>query len=160
MRYIIPILIAAIALGGCNVPSTVHTQTAAPTVAAPIPFCPMLITTLGTYPSPDGCWRIEVSEDAINFARPASGGGGLGFTPNSHGWKTQAGWFVFAENESRAWAYDGGSRLYLVSFSPSGCGLSYGIFRGANFDCNFPCAMPPEVISHLPELKKKEIQKK
>jgi hypothetical protein len=120
----------------------------------------MLITTLGTYPSPDGCWRIEVSEDAINFARPASGGGGLGFTPDSHGWRAHADWFVFTENESRVWAYNGGSRLYLAVFYPSSCAIFYGIFRATNFDCNFPCAVPPEVISHLPELKTKEIQKK
>jgi hypothetical protein len=61
--------------------------------------------------SPDGSWKIGVSEDAIHFARPASGE--VSFTPDSHGWRAKAGWFVFIESESRVWAYDGDRQLYL-----------------------------------------------
>ena len=150
MRNILPILIAAIALVGCHTPSTIHTQTAAPAVATPPPF-PMLITTLGTYSSPDGSWQIEVSEDSINLR-------GLGFTPDSHGWRAQAGWFIFSESESRVWAYDGGSRLYLAAFYPSSCALYPASIRATNFAAHFPCAVPLEVISHLPEQKQKQTQ--
>ena len=157
MRYIIPILfVAATLLAGCHSPSQVHTQKVAPTVAAPPPFHPMLITVFGTHPSPDGSWKIGVSEDAIHFARPASGE--VSFTPDSHGWRAQAGWFVFIESKSRVWAYDGNHQIYLEAKTAHGGALYYGVFRATNFDSNFPCAVPPEVISHLPEQKQKEIQ--
>ena len=108
MRYTIPILfIAATLLAGCHTPTPVHTQ-----AAAPPPFQPMLISVFGTHPSPDGSWKIGVSEDAIHFARPASGE--TAFTPDSHGWRAKPGWFVFIESESRVWAYDGDHRLYLI----------------------------------------------
>src|SRR5271169_6335831 len=61
----------------------VHIQTAAPAVAALPPFHPRLITVFGTHPTPDGSWKIGVSEDSIDFAHPASGG--MSFTPDSHG---------------------------------------------------------------------------
>ena len=32
------------------------------------------------------------------------------------------------------------------------------VFRATKFDSNFPCAVPSEVISHLPEQKQKQIQ--
>ena len=139
----------------------VEIQTAAPTVAALPPFHPMLITAFGTHPSPDGSWKIGVSEDSIDFARPASGG--TSFTPDSHGWRAQAGWFVFIESKSRVWAYDGDRQLYLdteTSYGNNSYGgaIYYGVFRATNFDSNFPCAVPSEVISHLPEQKQKQIQ--
>ncbi|HZQ47623.1 MAG TPA: hypothetical protein VFC07_11455, partial [Verrucomicrobiae bacterium] len=114
-----------------------------------------------THPTPDGSWKIGVSEDAIHFARPASGE--TSFTPESHGWRAKAGWFVFIESESRVWAYDGDRQLYLDTETSNGKNsyegaIYYGIFRATNFDSNFPCAVPAEVISHLPEPKQKQIQ--
>jgi hypothetical protein len=150
----------------------VDIQTSGPTVAAPPPFRPMLVTTFGTYPSLDDYWRIGVSEDSIDLTRLSAGG--MGFTPESHGWRAQEGWFVFTESESRAWAYDGGSRLYLADFTwpgknnNSSASLYVGSFfelskgnnsnRAAYFRSNFPCAVPIEVISHMPERKQKVIQ--
>jgi hypothetical protein len=158
MRNIIPILfVVATLLVGCHSPSQVHRQQAAPTMAAPPPFRPMLITVFGTHPSPDGSWRIGVAEDSIDFARPASGGG-VSFPPGSHGWRAQAGWFVFIESNSRVWAYDGNHQLYLDAEASSGGVMYFGTFRATNFDSNFPCAVPPEVISHLPEQKQKQVQ--
>ena len=157
MRNIIPILfVAATLLSGCHSPPQVHSQKAAPTVAALPPFRPMLITVFGTHPSSDGSWKIGVAEDSIDFARPASGG--VSFPPDSHGWRAQAGWFVFIESKSRVWAYDGNRQIYLDAETTTGGGMYYGTFRATNFDSNFPCAVPPEVISHLPERKQKEIQ--
>jgi hypothetical protein len=152
MRYIIPILfVTATLLAGCHSPSQVHTQT-----AAPPPFRPMFITMFSTQTSPDDSWKIGVSEDSIDFARPASGG--MSFTPDSHGWRAKAGWFVFIESKSRVWAYDGDRQLYLYTETSNTGGISYGVFRATSFDSNFPCAVPAEVISHLPEQSQKEIQ--
>jgi|ERR1700722_1739612 len=157
MRYIVPILfVAATFLAGCHSPSQVHTQAAASTAVTPPPFRPMLISVFGTYPSPDGSWKIGVSEDAIHFARPASAE--VSFTPDSHGWRAKAGWFIFIESESRVWAYDGDRQLYLDAETSNTGSIYYGVFRATNFDSNFPCAVPAEVISHLSEQKQEEIQ--
>jgi len=74
MRYnIAVILLAATVLAGCHSPSPVHTQT-----AAPLPFRPMLITTLGTKTSPGGVWRIGVSENSLDLSRSAAYSDGEG----------------------------------------------------------------------------------
>ncbi len=162
MRYIILILIVtATVVVGCHSSPQVHTQSPAPTVAALPQFHPLLITVFGTHSSPDGSWKIGVSEAAIDFSRPGSGG--VSFTPDSRGWRAQAGWFVFIESESRVWAYDGDRRLYLDTETSNGKNsyvnaIYCGVFRGTNFDSNFPCAVPSEVISHLPQQKQKQIQ--
>ncbi len=145
--------------------------------AAPPPFRPILITTFGTNTSSDGSSRIEVSEGSINFVNidhlmP-------GFTESSaispQGWRAQSGWFAFIESTSNMWAYDGDKTVYLSVFSPHAPGRSGSAgtfydgsffespdgnnYSGATgFRCNFPCAVPTEVISHLPEGKQKAIQ--
>ena len=161
MSNTIPILfVAATLLVGCHSPSQANTQKPAPAVAALPPFHPMLITAFGTHPTRDGSWRIGVSENSIHFARPASGE--VSFTPDSHGWRAKTGWFVFVESESRVWAYDGDRQLYLDAETSNGNNsygaIYFGVFRATKFDSNFPCAVPPEVISHLPEQKQKQIQ--
>lgn len=156
MRYIIPILFVAVTvLVGCHSPSVVHTQTPAPTVAAPPPFHPMLITTLGTNTSSDGRWRIGVSEASMDFTHtPAAHGGGWTTVSldSLHGWRIQAGWFVFTESESRVWAYDGDRLLPLCTVTPdSSNGTTY-------FSPRFPCVVPTEVFSRLSEPAQKAIQ--
>jgi hypothetical protein len=152
MRYTIPILfVAATLLVGCHSPSPVHTQ-----AVAPPPFQPVFINVFGTFPTPDASWKIGVAEDSIDFARPASGE--MSFTPDSRGWRAKPGWFVFIESESRVWAYDGDRQLYLDTETSNAGSIYYGVFRATNFDSNFPCAMPAQVISHLPEQRQKEIQ--
>ena len=151
MRYTIPILlVAATLLVGCHSPSPVHTQ-----AAAPPPFQPMFITTFCTQTTPDESWKIGVSEDLIDFAHPASGG-------VSFKWSAQAGWFVFIENKSRVWAYDGNRIIWLYAEThaekSSGAATYPGVFRTTGLDSHFPCAVPAEVISHLPEQRQKEIQ--
>jgi hypothetical protein len=56
------------------------------------------------------------------------------------------------------WAYDGDRQLYLDTQISNTGSLYFGVFRATNFDSNFPCAVPAEVISHLPEQRQKEIQ--
>jgi hypothetical protein len=164
MRNIIPIVFTAVTvLVGCHSPSMVHTQTAAPTVAAPPPFRPMLITTLGTKTSPDGTWRIGVSETSLDLSRSAaySDGKGLtvsGWTTTGFGtaspWMAHAGWFVFIESKSRVWAYDGDRTLILDAYTSFGTNSS-----GATYSSRFPCAVPTEVFSRLSEPAQKDIQK-
>jgi hypothetical protein len=154
------LFVAATVLAGCHSP---HAQPSAPAVAARPPFQPMLITVFGTHPTPDGSWKIEVSDDSIGF-NCVPGGSTISFTSDSHGWKAKPGWFVFVESQSRVWAYDGGNMIYLDTETTKGennysGAIYYGVFRAANFDSNFPCAVPAEVISHLSEQKQKEIQK-
>ena len=162
MRNIIPILIAAATvLVGCQSRSLVHPQTAAPTVAGAPPFRPMLMTTLGTHTSSDGTWRIGVSERSLDLARSAAAHGegwtSSGWTTTGFGtaspWTAHAGWFVFIESESRVWAFDGDRLLILETYRSSGRNSSSTIYES-----RFPCAVPGEVFSRLPERKQKEVQ--
>ncbi len=161
MRNIIPILIvAATVLGGCQSRSLVHTQPAAPTMAARPPFRPMLMTTFGTNTSSDGTWRIGVSERSLDLSRSHSAHGegwtSSGWTTTGFGtaspWTAHAGWFVFVESESRVWAFDGDRLLILKTYTSSGRNSSSAIY-----DRRFPCAVPAEVFSRLPEQKQKEV---
>ena len=120
MRHFIPILFAvAMVLAGCQSTSTVHTPIAAQSVAATPPFTPMLMTLPGTNTSADGTWRFGVSEHSLDLshcaAPPGRGWSTTGFGTASP-WTAHAGWFVFAENESRAWAYDGDESLILQTY--------------------------------------------
>jgi hypothetical protein len=163
MRNILPILFLAVTvLVGCHSASMVHTQTAAPTVAARPPFRPMLITTLGTNTTPDGTWRIAVSEASLDLSRShAAHGEGWttsGWTTTGFGtaspWTAHAGWFVFIESEFRVWAYDGDRRLILKTYTSSGVNSSSTIY-----DSGFPCVVPTEVFSRLSEPAQKAIEK-
>jgi hypothetical protein len=160
MRNIILIVfVAATLLVGCHSPSLVHTQRAAPTVAAPPPFRPMLITTLGTNTSSNGTWRIGVSETSLDFTHLIAASDGRGFTMSGsstvspQGWRAQAGWFVFIESESRVWAYDGNRKLTLQAETVSGNNST-----GATYSSRYPCAVPVEVFSRLSEPAQKAIK--
>jgi hypothetical protein len=162
MRNIIPILIiVATVLVGCQSRSPVPPQTAAQPEAAPLPFRPMLMTTFGTNTSSDGTWRIAVSEASLELSRSHSALGegwtSSGWTTTGFGtaspWTAHAGWFVFIESESRVWAFDGNRLLILKTHASSGRDSSSTIYER-----RFPCAVPAEVFSRLPERKQKEIQ--
>jgi hypothetical protein len=154
MHNIIPTLfVAATALVGCQSPSMVQNQTAAATVAAPAPFRPMLITTLGTNTTPDGTWRIGVSETSLDLSHSAATHG-EGWT--SAGWLTtgldwwgcHAGWFVFTESESKVWAYDGDREVILLTYASIGKNSSSMIYDS---HAGFHCTVPADVVSRLSE---------
>ena len=159
MRTLIPIIIVAAAvLVGCHSPSTVGTQTAAPTAAARPPFHPMLVTTLGVKTTPDGAWRVSVSKASLDLSHSISAHG-EGWTTSGwdttswrsddrpQWWTAHAGWFVFVESESRVWAYSGDRILILLGYTTlSGTNSSATIY-----DSRFPCAVPTEVFSRLSE---------
>lgn len=162
MRNTIPILfVAATVLAGCHSPSQVHTQKAAPTVAALPPFHPMLITVFGTHSSPDGTWRIRVSETSLELSRSAAYSDGKGLTisgwdtDSPQGWTAHAGWLVFAESKSRVWAYDGNRSLMLLVYTSLGTNSSATFYISPRL----PCAVPMEVFSRLSEPAQNEIQK-
>ena len=137
----------------------VDSPTAASTVATPLPFCPMFITTLGTSTSSDGTWRVGVSESSVDLSHSIAYGDGKGLkmsgwsTISPQGWKAQAGWFVFIESESRVWAYDGDRNLMLQTETSSGNNST-----GATYSSRFPCAVPAEVFSRLSEPARRAIE--
>jgi hypothetical protein len=162
LRYITSIIfVAATVLVGCHSPSLVHTQTADPIAPALPPFRPLLIATLGTNTTPDGTWRIGVSETSLDLSRSAAAHGdgwtSSGWTTTGFGtaspWTAHPGWFVFTENESRAWAYDGDRSLILLTYASSGRNSSSTVY-----DNRYPCAVPAEVFSRLSEPAQKSIQ--
>jgi hypothetical protein len=125
------------------------------TAAVVPPFQPMLITTPGTSITTDGTWRIGVSESALDFAHMNVSKVAPGLTvsnvlstsypaPANSTWTAHTGWFVYIENESRVWVYDGDRRLMLESVIINGNNSS----GGACFD-HFPCPVPAEVFSRL-----------
>lgn len=157
MRNIILILfVVATVPVGCQSPSMIHPQTAAEIFAAPAPFPPMLITMLGTNTTPDGTWRIGVSETSLDLSHSAAEHGEgwttTGWTTtslNSDGaWRCHEGWFVFTESNSRVWAYDGDQHVYLLVCASSGKNSSSVLYDS---HAGFPCAVPPVVLSHLSE---------
>lgn len=161
MRNIIPIIcIAATVLVGCRSSSTVYTQTAVPTVAASPPFQPMFITTPGTNTTPDGTWRIAVSQSdgSLHMTRlyELRGYGwqeAVSVATNPDNWRAQPGWFVFIESQSKVWAYDGDRMLLLDTETPGRIG--HGVISGPR---RFPCAVPPEVFSRLSEPAQRAIE--
>jgi hypothetical protein len=123
----------------------------------PTPFQPMFITTLGTNSSPDGTWRIEASTagDSLGVSYKNTPAESYPFTVWSSigvpGWKAKTGWFVFLENESRVWTYDGDRQLYLEVDTP-GHGSLYQTPKG------FPCAVPAEVLARVSEAERKNLE--
>ena len=69
-------------------------------------------------------------------------------------WTAHTGWFVYIENESRVWVYDGDRRLMLESVTINGNNSS----GGACFD-HFPCAVPAEVFSRLTVTEQEAVRK-
>lgn len=166
-NIIIPVLfITATFLAGCYSPSASHTQTTAPTLET-AQFHPMFITEPGTTNvSSDGLWRVVVSAagDSVDLSyheMPRAAGAPSavwsttrvpGPAANSAGWKAHDGWFVFIENTSRAWVYDGDNYLCLVVNTPG-----HSSFYPA--PAGFPCAVPAGVYSRLPASVQKGILK-
>jgi hypothetical protein len=161
MRNIIPILtVAATLLVGCRSASPVKTQ-----AAAPPPFQPMLITNFCTQTSPDGTWRIGVSEDSVEVSR-FSGLTGEGYPGGSKEfpggvtipWTAHAGWFAFTENVNRVWAYDGDHLLILETCSDASWNKQRWISGGwASYFGHYSCAVPADVFSRLSEPAQKAI---
>jgi len=134
-------------------------------MAAPPPFQPLLITTPGSSTSSDGTWRIGVSESAVDFTHMNVNKVAPGLTvsnavstsypaPANSTWMGHVGWFVYIENESRVWVYDGDRRLMLESVTINGNNSS----AGACFD-HFPCAVPVEVFSRLTAPEQEAVRK-
>ncbi len=174
MRYNILILsVAATVLAGCHSPAMAHRNAPTPAVAAPPPSQPLFITTLGTTTtSPDGVWRVVVSPrgDAVDITDTDSPLGPPfkasstisvpGPTADAPGWRAHPGWFVFIENASRVWVYDGDRYLFLetaslLTPSPTGGNLRFTVYIAPG---SFPCAVPAPVFSRLSEAAQKPIK--
>lgn len=67
------------------------------------------------------------------------------------GWKAKDGWFVFVENKSRVWSYDGAERLWLLVIESDGSSANYEL------PC-FPCPIPAQAVGRVSAEMRKEIQ--
>lgn len=166
------VFILAMVLAGCGTPTAFQINPPA-SIAPKPPFQPMLVTTLGVHLSPDGTCKVGVTEHSLDLSYLQNGGipnwSGTGFTPDSHGWTAHPGWFVFIENKSRWWAYDGERSLILhvktwdESYHSFTGAVYFGTFQGSSggesaFRADFPRAVPIEVVSRLPSEKQKDVQ--
>jgi len=122
-----------------------------------------LITTFGSYSAVGGLWTIKVPglggklevargqhvvsmavtnpiTKQISYAQNAF----MTNTVSSDSWRAHTNWFVFVENDSRVWSYDGKESLDLLLEDAVGASLIAG-------PCAFPCEVPEPVRSRLPE---------
>ena len=141
---------------------------AAPTAAAAPSFRPMLITNFCTQTSPDGTWRIGISQRSVDVSRfPGLIGEGWparskeGETTVSVPMMGHTGWFAFTENDHRVWYYDGDGLLYLFSFSGETWNKVSWISGGCNcgpFYGDQRCPVPESVFTRLSEQARKKVQ--
>ncbi len=123
----------------------------------------MLLTVLGTNTSPDGTWRIGVSETTLDLSRSAAAHGegwtSSGWTTTSlntdGAWRCHPGWLVYTESESKVWAYDGDRKVVLEIYESVGRDSKSALYDSR---AKFPCAVPGEVFSRLSEAARKDIQ--
>ncbi len=110
----------------------------------------MLVTTFGSNVNASRIWGVGVTEDSLHLTRFTATGSS---TIRPQGWTPQTGWFVFAENESRIWAYNGDRELILNTETVHEKGSI-----GAIMSQRYPCPVPTEVLSRLSEAKRKQIE--
>jgi hypothetical protein len=137
-----------------------------PAVAPPPSSQPLFITELGTTTiSPDKLWRVAVSPagDTVEITRNESSQVLVGQKPQEAdgpyearsiirvpNWRAHPGWFVFIENASQIWIYDGDRNLCLET-SISDHSAFYPT------PSSFPCPIPAQVFSRLSEAAKRSI---
>jgi hypothetical protein len=128
------------------------------------------ITQFGQYRSPDGIWEVSVAaaDQPFKLVRGqyldhvrtvgsdgstiATWTGALTNTYATEDWKARLGWFVYVENQSRAWCYDGSNYLWLLRVDSDGSSGSYG-------PQSFPCPVPRQVYARLSDSAQKAIPK-
>jgi hypothetical protein len=158
-RYAVLVFLLALLLVGCAPAGTRPARTAATTN--------WFVTQFGEQHSQDGVWRVSVpSADQpfelsrgqyLDGVRTTNSVGFVGVwtgaltnTYTTDGWRAQPGWFVFVEDESRAWCYDGANFLWLLRVDPDGSSGSYGPRL-------FPCPVPQPVYARLTDAARKAI---
>ena len=167
---IVIVMAASILLAGCGKKSDSSGNTSSPTINTN--SSPRFITKLEKVPSSDGPWTIKpfiltkgLADFVFSYSCYISGTnthiasilweniepGGAG------GIKLQPGWFVYFENNTRLWAYDGGTNLAadVVSFNNTdGNVAEMSLYRSRNsYNINgvhsdFP-QVPVEVYARL-----------
>jgi len=99
---------------------------------------------------PDGKLEIRRSQyfDVLTATNPANGQVSVAHNASvtnlysNEGWKAQKGWFVFVQNDTQIWAYDGNRFLWLLRMDKSGNSWSYG-------PRTFPCKVPANVLNRI-----------
>ena len=115
-----------------------------------------LMTTFGEVSRSDSPWTVRVSaadqtfQISYHYATDTNSSGAVSVSSPAD-WRARSGWFVFVENNERAWAYDGDKSLFLQVAKSSKLGpacSSYGSHT-------FPCPVPDAVLARLtPEARK------
>ncbi len=129
-----------------------------------------LVTQFGQFRSQDGVWEVSIAGTNQPFKlvrgqyldHVRTGGsdgstiatwtGALTNTYASEGWRAQPGWFVYIENQSQAWCYDGSNYLWLLRVDSQGSSGTYG-------PQSFPCPVPRQVYSRLSDSVQKALIK-
>lgn len=77
------------------------------------------MTDFGEFKSDKSPWSVRVSAEdrKLQISRKMALGN-TGVSPEA--WRAREGWFVFIENEERAWAYDGDRDLIMVRITKEG----------------------------------------
>ena len=143
-------------LTGCHAPSNPSPSQPPVRRANATPFRPMLIRDFGANTSSDGSCRVTVSEQSVevsNFSShsaPGSTSSNWTSTAFTNNWRP--GWFVYIEDPSRVWAYDGDRNLFLRTYFSDGIHST-----GTVYSARYPSAVPGEVFSRLSEQKQKTL---
>ena len=163
MRTVIRVMLAVLVLAGCS--------RKAPPPAASSVASPELITAFGPHQAADGLLNIVVSEtdgklevqhrqhfDKLPVTHPIVGqiaswrNASIMTTVSKPSWKAHTGWFVFVENQSRVWAYDGVGDLWLLVTDAQGNSAGYG-------PGSLPNPVPDPVWSRLSAAVKNQIER-
>jgi hypothetical protein len=117
-----------------------------------------LMTTFGEVSRSDSPWTVSVSAADRTFqisyhyvpASDTNSSGAMNVS-SAADWRAQSGWFVFIENNERAWAYDGDKNLFLQTAKNSKLGATFTCYGSHTF----PCRVPDAVLTRLtPEARK------
>ncbi len=106
------------------------------------------IDWIGSYSDDSLPWKIVIHPDKPpQFGYNHKGGIETAVSPSA--WRPRKGWFVFVENDSRLWAFDGVDELLLTEVSADG---------GVLYDLESLSIMPPlQVMERLPEPIRKDV---
>jgi hypothetical protein len=124
--------------------SVAPATTAAPSTAlkspALAPRSPVLIQNFG--PMDDAYDGVTASEESVEVRAVTKTADGKTSVSESIGWKPRGNWFVFVENDSRVWIFDGGTKLSMWNYVKLSESKSGSTWHTAS---NLPCPIPDQI---------------
>ena len=115
------------------------------------------IDWIGSYSSDSTPWKVTINEDKPSQFRynPKNA---LGTIVSPSAWHPHKGWFVFIENDSRLWAFDGNGKMLLFANNRKGQVLyEFNSEKGYN---SLPTLPPDELLEKLPQQYREKIHEK